>query len=190
MGSHTIRNLDDWLNTRLRLPAASAGNSMEEEALVILRAALAAQAAVMREQNLADSARALSAPLGGLDLPELPRDPSRHRRALRTRAAGASANRRCLGSAAKPIQPSNYHDHRGRVALRARAAARRGAPCRSDRGSLVVSGGRSRRAGSAIRSGRGADPCRDRRGAQFVAFVPPLLAVIKNPEWRVAGHRS
>ncbi|HVB67096.1 MAG TPA: plasmid stabilization protein [Acetobacteraceae bacterium] len=76
MGSLTIRNLDDRLKARLRLRAAGAGHSMEEEARVILRSALTDTAAAA-EPNLADFARALFAPLGGVDLPEVPRDPAR-----------------------------------------------------------------------------------------------------------------
>ena len=76
MGSLTIRNLDDRLKARLRLRAAGAGHSMEEEARVILRSALT-DAAAAAEPNLADFARALFAPLGGVDLPEVPRDPAR-----------------------------------------------------------------------------------------------------------------
>ena len=76
MGSLTIRNLDDRLKARLRLRAAGAGHSMEEEARVILRSALTDTAAAP-EPNLADFARALFAPLGGVDLPEIPRDPAR-----------------------------------------------------------------------------------------------------------------
>ena len=49
---------------------------MEEEARVILRSALTDTAAAP-EPNLADFARALFAPLGGVDLPEIPRDPAR-----------------------------------------------------------------------------------------------------------------
>lgn len=77
MGSLTIRNLDDRLKARLRLRAAGAGHSMEEEARVILRSALTNPATAAPEPNLADFARALFAPLGGVDLPEVPRDPAR-----------------------------------------------------------------------------------------------------------------
>jgi len=48
---------------------------MEEEAREILRSALARTKE--KEGNLADSIRALFAPLGGVDLPEYPRSPMR-----------------------------------------------------------------------------------------------------------------
>lgn len=53
----TIRNLDEQIKTRLRVQAAQHGRSMEEEARVILRSALAPEAdagrslyALIREQ--------------------------------------------------------------------------------------------------------------------------------------------
>jgi hypothetical protein len=48
---------------------------MEEEARQILRVALAQKSAT--EPNLAESIRKRFAPLGGLDLPDIPRDPMR-----------------------------------------------------------------------------------------------------------------
>jgi antitoxin FitA len=78
VASLTIRNLDDSLKASLRVRAARHGRSMEEEARVILRGALAAEEATdLPEQNLADLARALFAPLGGLDLELPPREPAR-----------------------------------------------------------------------------------------------------------------
>ena len=77
MGSLTIRNLDDSLKASLRLRAARHGHSMEEEARIILRGALAAEATGTPEPNLADAVRAIFAPLGGLDLDQPPRDPVR-----------------------------------------------------------------------------------------------------------------
>jgi plasmid stability protein len=65
VASLTIRNLDDSLKASLRVRAARHGRSMEEEARVILRGALAAEEATdLPEQNLAD-----------LELP--PREPAR-----------------------------------------------------------------------------------------------------------------
>ncbi len=75
MASLTIRNLDDPLKARLRVQAAVHGRSMEEEARVILRAAL------NRDRppagNLYESIRARVAQSGGFEL-ELPtREPTR-----------------------------------------------------------------------------------------------------------------
>ena len=55
MPSIKIRNLDGTTNERLRLRAARQHHSMEEEALHILRAALAGEGATPR--NLAQSIR-------------------------------------------------------------------------------------------------------------------------------------
>lgn len=73
MASMTIRGLDDQLKSRLRIRAAVHGRSMEDEARVILRAALA-------EDNVqtplwVESMRAKVAALGGVDLPLAPREP-------------------------------------------------------------------------------------------------------------------
>jgi len=68
VASITIRNLDDYVKTRLRIRAASHGRSMEEEARLILREA------VEREAGPTDLAAAISerfAHLGGVEL-ELP----------------------------------------------------------------------------------------------------------------------
>jgi plasmid stability protein len=78
VGSLTIRNLDDSLKAALRMRAARHGRSMEEEARVILRAALATEGeTVPPAENFAEYARALFAPLGGLDLELPPREPAR-----------------------------------------------------------------------------------------------------------------
>jgi antitoxin FitA len=76
MASMTIRNLDDELKARLRVRAAQHGRSMEEEARVLLRDALAAPRSPARE-NLADVALALFGPRHGVDLPEMPRAKAR-----------------------------------------------------------------------------------------------------------------
>jgi antitoxin FitA len=78
MGSLTIRNLDDALKASLRVRAARHGRSMEEEARVILRGALAADAgSPAPEESLADAVRGLFAPLGGAELEIPPREPAR-----------------------------------------------------------------------------------------------------------------
>jgi plasmid stability protein len=75
VASITIRNLDESLKSRLRLQAAVHGRSMEDEARDILRSALNHE--VLPPGNLADAIRARFAPLGGFDLPEVPRDAMR-----------------------------------------------------------------------------------------------------------------
>jgi plasmid stability protein len=75
LASITIRNLDEPLKSRLRVQAAIHGRSMEEEARDILRAALNKDS--RRPTNLAAAIRARFAPLGGVDLPEVPREPMR-----------------------------------------------------------------------------------------------------------------
>ncbi len=75
MVSITIRNLDEGLKRRLRLRAAEHDRSMEEEARDILRTALAQEA--QPHQNLGEAIRSRFAPLGGVDLEPLPREPLR-----------------------------------------------------------------------------------------------------------------
>lgn len=72
----TIRNIDEALKKRLRVRAALHGKSMEEEARDILRAALSAEQ--RRLGDLGETIRARFAPLGGVDLPETPREPIRN----------------------------------------------------------------------------------------------------------------
>ena len=74
MASITIRNLDDEVKTRLRVRAAGNGRSMEEEARLILRNAVARKP---RAVTLAAAIRARIAPLGGVDLELPPREPAR-----------------------------------------------------------------------------------------------------------------
>ena len=74
MASIAIRKLDDGVKTRLRLRAAENGRSMEEEARVILREAVASGAG---PDNLAAAIRARFAPLGGVELELPPREPAR-----------------------------------------------------------------------------------------------------------------
>lgn len=71
MASMTIRNLDDDLKTLLRLRAARHGQSMEEEARSILRAALAGRVEDDSGAALYAAIRARVEPLGGVEL-ELP----------------------------------------------------------------------------------------------------------------------
>ena len=75
MASITVRNLDEGLKRRLRIRAAENGRSMEQEARVILRAALLQEAA--RDKDLANTIRARFAPYGGVQLELPPRDPIR-----------------------------------------------------------------------------------------------------------------
>ena len=75
MASITIRNLDDALKSRLRIQAAVHGRSMEDEARDILRSALNREPT--RKGSLAASIRARFAPLGGVDLPVITREPMR-----------------------------------------------------------------------------------------------------------------
>lgn len=72
MASITIRNLDESLKARLRVRAARLGRSMEEEAREILRCALTERPAAAR--NLAEAIQRRFAPLGGVELPAVPRD--------------------------------------------------------------------------------------------------------------------
>ena len=75
MASITIRNLDDTLKSRLRIQAAVHGRSMEDEARDILRSALNREPT--RKGSLAASIRARFAPLGGVELPVITREPMR-----------------------------------------------------------------------------------------------------------------
>jgi plasmid stability protein len=75
VASITIRNLDDTLKSRLRIQAAVHGRSMEDEARDILRSALNREPT--RKGSLAASIRARFAPLGGVELPVIPREPTR-----------------------------------------------------------------------------------------------------------------
>jgi plasmid stability protein len=75
MASITIRRLDDVVKARLRIQAARNGRSMEEEARLVLSAALKEEP--KRTMNLAESIRRLVAPLGGVELELPPREPVR-----------------------------------------------------------------------------------------------------------------
>lgn len=75
MATMTIRNLDDDLKTLLRLRAARHGQSMEEEARRILRAALAGRVEDDSGAVLYATIRARVEPLGGVELELPPREP-------------------------------------------------------------------------------------------------------------------
>jgi plasmid stability protein len=77
MATMTIRNLDDDLKARLRVRAARAGHSMEEEARGILRKALAPDTKLKSGADLFAAIRAVVEPLGGVDLELPPREPMR-----------------------------------------------------------------------------------------------------------------
>jgi plasmid stability protein len=76
VASITIRNLDDDLKARLRVRAAQQGHSMEEEARVLLRQALAAPRSAARP-HLADLAQSLFGARHGVELPAMPRAKAR-----------------------------------------------------------------------------------------------------------------
>lgn len=75
MAVMTIRNIDDAIKTRLRIRAALHGKSMEEEARDILRSALSTEPVRLRDLGQAIHER--FAALGGVELPEILREPSR-----------------------------------------------------------------------------------------------------------------
>lgn len=77
MATMTIRNLDDDLKILLRLRAARHGQSMEEEARSILRAALAGRVEDDSGAALYAAIRARVEPLGGVELELPPREPQR-----------------------------------------------------------------------------------------------------------------
>lgn len=75
MATLTIRRLDDAVKARLRVRAAQHGRSMEEEARLVLSAALTEEP--KRPLNLAESIRRRFAPLGGVELELPPSEPVR-----------------------------------------------------------------------------------------------------------------
>lgn len=72
MAVMTIRNIDDVIKKRLRVRAAVNGRSMEDEARDILRSALSTDDP--RPRNLGQAIHERFGPLGGVDLPDLPRE--------------------------------------------------------------------------------------------------------------------
>jgi antitoxin FitA len=75
MASIIIRKLDKDIKSRLRVRAAQHGHSMEEEARMILKAALSTES--VKTDNLVDAIREVFEPVGGVDLPATPREPIR-----------------------------------------------------------------------------------------------------------------
>ncbi len=75
MASIIIRRLEESTKERLRVRASRHGRSIEEEAREILKVALSGKPATQR--NLAQDIRRRFAPLGGVELPDLPREPMR-----------------------------------------------------------------------------------------------------------------
>ena len=75
MASITIRSLDDDLKARLRVRAAKRGRSMEEEAREIIRCALSERPRQVR--SLVEAIQQRFADLGGVELPDIERDPPR-----------------------------------------------------------------------------------------------------------------
>jgi plasmid stability protein len=75
MASITIRRLDDAVKERLRQRAVRHGWSMEEEAREILTVGVAQSEDT--GASLVESIRRRVAPFGGVELPELPREPMR-----------------------------------------------------------------------------------------------------------------
>jgi antitoxin FitA len=72
MAVMTIRNIDDAIKKRLRVRAAVNGRSMEDEARDILRSALSTDHP--RARNLAHAIHERFGPLGGVDMPDVPRE--------------------------------------------------------------------------------------------------------------------
>lgn len=75
MASITIRNLDERIKARLRLRAARHGRSMEEEARLLLRSALAGDAP--GKPGVAEAIQARFKRLGGVELRLPKREPVR-----------------------------------------------------------------------------------------------------------------
>jgi plasmid stability protein len=76
MPTLVIRNVDATLHATLKQHAAAHGHSMEEEVRRILRERLAI-APIGAQANWVDAIRALVEPLGGIDLPDIAREPLR-----------------------------------------------------------------------------------------------------------------
>ena len=75
MASIVIRNLDEPIKARLRVRAAHNGRSMEEEVRSILRQELAVESKA--PAHLLNAIRERFAPLGGVDLGSIVREPLR-----------------------------------------------------------------------------------------------------------------
>jgi antitoxin FitA len=80
MGTMTIRNIDDDLKRRLRVLAAERDRSMEEEARSAIENWVKNQTpkgSRSKVSSWVDEFRAPFIALGGVDLPEIPREPMR-----------------------------------------------------------------------------------------------------------------
>ena len=75
MASILIRQLDESTKSRLKRRALRHGRSMEEEARAILKSALSTQ--IPTTENLGERIHQRFALLGGVELPEVQRDPMR-----------------------------------------------------------------------------------------------------------------
>jgi antitoxin FitA len=75
MASITIRKLEETTKRKLKVRAAMHGRSMEQEAREILKGAL--RTTTNKPVNLAEAIRRRFAPLGGVELEPLPREPMR-----------------------------------------------------------------------------------------------------------------
>ncbi len=75
MASIVIRQLDESTKVRLKARAVRHGRSMEEEARAILKSALAAQKTA--SSNLGEAIHRRFKTAGGVELPEVPREPIR-----------------------------------------------------------------------------------------------------------------
>ncbi len=73
MSSIVVRQLDEETKSRLRVRAARRGHSMEQEARDILKGALVSEGPA--HVHLVDAIRRRIQPLGGVDLPVIPRGP-------------------------------------------------------------------------------------------------------------------
>ena len=75
MASITIRNLEEATKRKLKIRAAINGRSMEQEAREILKGAL--RTSDKTPVNIVEAIRRRFAPLGGVELEPLPREPIR-----------------------------------------------------------------------------------------------------------------
>ena len=75
MANITIRNLEETTKRKLKIRAAMNGRSMEQEAREILKSALSQTP--KKKADLAERIRDIFAPLGGVELERLPREPIR-----------------------------------------------------------------------------------------------------------------
>ncbi|NBC66635.1 MAG: Arc family DNA-binding protein [Bacteroidetes bacterium] len=75
MASITIRNLDRLIKEKLRVQAAKHGRSMEEEVRSILKETFAKEPG--QPENLAERIHKRFAAFGGVNLPDIEREPIR-----------------------------------------------------------------------------------------------------------------